>query len=190
MNQKITLILIRHAKKNVDALTPEGIARALELQQQLRDVAFTHAVSTEFQRAQQMRDLVLGQKTATVSTVADYLSNDPKDPILAKWVEVIEKAGGSHDFVRIAEVDSDCDDFMKQQSDRCAGILHALCLKNGPESVTLFIGHAPMNDVAVLGLTGQFVAPFKEGEGIELVLECPPGWEHHTAFRIERQFRL
>ena len=38
------------------------------------------------------------------------------------------------------------------------------------------VGHSPMNEAAVLGLTGQVVAPLAKGAGVRLVAK-DDGWQ-------------
>ena len=61
------------------------------------------------------------------------------------------------------------------ESERLGSALRRI-LDSLPDGTALVVGHSPMNEAAVLGVTGQVVAPLAKGAGVRVVAK-DDGWQ-------------
>jgi hypothetical protein len=167
--------LRRHTDADEDILTADGVGAALELGARLRG-GYHLAVSTGAQRATQTLACFLaglGQQVPGGVVVEPGLRSQVED----RWRAAYQKAGsGALDALRAADPELVADD-----SQRLGGALRRVvdALPDGGRA--LVVGHSPTNEAAVLGLTGEIVAPLAKGAGV-LVVARDDGYkvEHLT----------
>ena len=155
--------LRRHTDNDGDVLTRDGLEAALALGAALRG-GYHVLVSTGAQRATQtLACLVcaLGERVPGGALVESGLRSEVED----RWRRAYQQAG-SGEISALREADPGL-------VEREAAILGAALqrvLDELPEGGrALVIGHSPTNEAAVLGLTGEIVAPMSKGAGVLLV---------------------
>ena len=161
--------LRRHTDADDDVLTADGVAAALEIGARLQG-GYDLAVSTGAQRATQTLACflaALGEKVPGGVAVELGLRSQVED----RWRAAYEKAGsGALDALRDADPE-----LVAEDSERLGAALRAV-LDTLPEGGrALVVGHSPTNEAAVLGLTGEIVAPLRKGAGV-LVLAGDDGY--------------
>jgi broad specificity phosphatase PhoE len=155
--------LRRHTDADEDVLTAEGVAAALEVGARLGG-GYQLAVSTGAQRATQTLACflaALGQHVPGGVVVEPGLRSQVED----RWRAAYQKAG-SGALVALREADPE---LVAEDAERLGAALRRV-LGGLPESGrALAVGHSPTNEAAVLGLTGQIVAPLAKGAGVLVV---------------------
>ena len=147
--------LRRHTDNDGDVLTPDGVAAALRLGAGLAG-GYRVAVSTGAQRATQTVGCLLaalGQPVPDGVVVEPGLRSERED----RWRALYQEAGSG-------ELTA-----MRSVAEEAAGLGAALGrvlerLDDGQRA--LAVGHSPTNEAAVLGLTGELVAPLGKGAGV------------------------
>ena len=152
--------LRRHTDAADDVLTAEGVVAALEIGARLRG-GYHVAVSTGAQRATQTLACLLaalGEHVPAGVVVETGLRSQFED----RWRAAYEKAGsGALEALREADPELVADD-----SERLGAALRRV-LEHLPDGGrALVVGHSPTNEAAVLGLTGETVAPLAKGAGV------------------------
>jgi broad specificity phosphatase PhoE len=155
--------LRRHTDNDGDVLTAEGVAAALQLGAELRG-GYHVAVSTGAQRATQTLGCLLaalGQTVPRGVVVEPGLRSEVED----RWREAYQRAG-SGELPALREADPD---LVAQDAARLGAALGRVLdgLPDGGRA--LVVGHSPTNEAAILGLTGEIVAPLAKGAGVLLV---------------------
>lgn len=158
-----TVELRRHTANEGDVLTPEGIEAAVTIGRTLRG-DYDLLISSGAQRATQTLGCFLAGSGARVDSgvrVDDRFRSEVED----KWFEAYKKAGaGDLESFKKADpklVDSEARRFAEALKDVFASL---------PEGGrALVVGHSPMNEVAVYGLTGKIIAPLSKGSGVLVV---------------------
>jgi phosphohistidine phosphatase SixA len=155
--------LRRHTDAENDVLTAEGVAAALEIGARLQG-AYQLAVSTGAQRATQTLACflaALGQQVPGGVVVEPGLRSQVED----RWRAAYEKAG-SGALAALREADPE---LVAEDSERLGAALRRVldALPDGRRA--LVVGHSPTNEAAVLGLTGEIMAPLAKGAGVHLV---------------------
>ena len=155
--------LRRHTDNDGDVLSAEGVAAALQLGAQLRG-GYHVAVSTGAQRATQTLGCLLAALGQTVPggiVVEPGLRSEVED----RWREAYQRAG-SGELPALREADPD---LVTQDAARLGAALGRVLdgLPDGGRA--LVVGHSPTNEAAILGLTGEIVAPLAKGAGVVLV---------------------
>ena len=155
--------LRRHTDADEDILTAEGVAAALEIGARLRG-RYHLAVSTGAQRATQTLACFLaglGQQVPGGVVAEPGLRSQVED----RWRAAYQKAGsGALDALRGADPELVAED-SQQLGAALRRVLDAL--PDGGRA--LVVGHSPTNEAAVLGLTGEIVAPLGKGAGVFVV---------------------
>ena len=162
--------LRRHTDDDGDVLTAEGVAAALEIGARLQG-GYQLAVSTGAQRATQTLACflaALGQRVPGGVVVEPGLRSQLED----RWRAAYQKAGsGALDALREADPE-----LVAEDSERLGAALRRVldALPDGGRA--LVVGHSPTNEAAVLGLTGEIVAPLAKGAGV-LIVSGDDGYE-------------
>jgi broad specificity phosphatase PhoE len=157
--------LRRHTDAEDDVLTAEGVQVALEIGARLRG-GYHVAVSTGAQRATQTLACflaALGQQVPGGVVVEAGLRSQVED----RWRAAYQKAG-SGELGALREADPE---LVAEDSERLGAALRRVLdgLPDGGRA--LVVGHSPTNEAAVLGLTGEIVAPLAKGAGVVLVAD-------------------
>jgi broad specificity phosphatase PhoE len=155
--------LRRHTDADEDVLTPKGVTAALEIGARLRG-DYQLAVSTGAQRATQTLACflaALGQQVPGGVVVEPGLRSQVED----RWRAAYQTAGsGALEALREADPE-----LVAEDSERLGAALRRVLdgLPDGGRA--LVVGHSPTNEAAVLGLTGEIVAPLAKGVGVLVV---------------------
>jgi broad specificity phosphatase PhoE len=155
--------LRRHTDADDDVLSADGVAAALAIGARLRG-GYELAVSTGAQRATQTLACflaALGQQLPGGVVVEPGLRSQVED----RWRAAYEKAG-SGALGSLRETDPE---LVAEDSGRLGDALRRVLdgLPDGGRA--LVVGHSPTNEAAVLGLTGEIVAPLAKGAGVLVV---------------------
>jgi broad specificity phosphatase PhoE len=155
--------LRRHTDADGDVLTAEGVAAALETGARLRG-GYQLAVSSGAQRATQTLACflaALGQHVPGGVVVEPGLRSQVED----RWRAAFQKAG-SGALGALREADPE---LVAEDSERLGAALRRV-LDGLPEGGNaLVVGHSPTSEAAVLGLTGEIVAPLAKGAGVRVI---------------------
>jgi broad specificity phosphatase PhoE len=155
--------LRRHTDADGDVLTEEGVRAATAIGAELEG-GYDLLVSTGAQRATQTLACFLaarGERVPGGVIVESGLRSTRED----QWREAYRKAGsGALDAMRAADPD-----LVEEDSSLLGAALGRVldALPDGGRA--LVVGHSPTNEAAVLGLTGEIVAPISKGAGVLLV---------------------
>jgi broad specificity phosphatase PhoE len=155
--------LLRHTDADGDVLTAEGVSAALAIGARLRG-GYDLAVSTGAQRATQTLACclaALGEPVAGGVVVEAGLRSQDED----RWRAAYEKAG-SGALGALREADPD---LVAEDSERLGAALNGVLDALPVDGRALVVGHSPTNEAAVLGLTGEIVAPLAKGAGVRVV---------------------
>ncbi len=166
------LELRRHTDNDDDALSEEGVGRALEIGSELHG-QYDLLVSTGAQRATQTLACflaALGEKVPGGVVVEEGLRSDVED----RWRAAYQDAG-SGEIEALRDADPD---LVEQDSAELGSALRRVLGRVPDGGRVLVVGHSPTNEAAVLGLTGQAVPPMSKGDGVLLV-------EEDDGFRVE-----
>jgi broad specificity phosphatase PhoE len=155
--------LRRHTDADEDVLTAEGVTAALEIGARLRG-GYHLAVSTGAQRATQTLACflaALGQQVPGGVMVEPGLRSQVED----RWRAAYQKAG-SGELGALREADPE---LVAEDSEGLGTALRRVLdgLPDGGRA--LVVGHSPTNEAAVLGLTGESVAPLAKGAGVRVL---------------------
>jgi broad specificity phosphatase PhoE len=152
--------LRRHTDNDGDVLTTDGVAAALRLGAGLAG-GYRVGVSTGAQRATQTVGCLLaalGQPVPDGVVVEPGLRSERED----RWRAVAKEADGG-DLAAIRAADPA---FVDQEAASLGAALGRVLERLGDGDRALVVGHTPTNEAAVLGLTGELVAPLGKGAGI------------------------
>lgn len=162
--------LRRHTDADGDTLTAAGIAAALEIGAGLRG-GYDLAVSSGAQRATQTIACFLAALDQQVPAGV-VVESGLRSPVEDRWRAAYQKAGsGALEGLREADPE-----LVAEDSQRLGAALRSVldCLPD--DGRALVVGHSPTNEAAVLGLTGEVVAPLAKGAGI-LVVSGDDGYQ-------------
>jgi phosphohistidine phosphatase SixA len=157
--------LRRHTDNDGDRLSSQGIAAAEVIGRDGLNPPYASFVSSGATRSTQMLEILrsaAGQDGTPIIEAAGLRSS-----VEDRWRAAAKTAGKGADLEAIREVDADLVD---RESWLLGVTLREIvdALPDGGRA--LVVGHSPMNEAAVLGLTGEVVPPLGKGEGI-LVIE-------------------
>jgi hypothetical protein len=164
--------LRRHFDNDGDVLTGDGVAAALRLGAGLAG-GYRVAVSSGAQRATQAVGCLLaglGKPVADGVVVEPGLRSARED----RWRAVATEAGGG-DLAAMRAVDPG---FVDEEAAALGAALGRVLARLGDGDRALVVGHSPTNEAAVLGLTGELVAPLGKGAGVLVT-------EDGGTFRVE-----
>ena len=140
-----------------------GVRAALEIGQRLTG-SYILMASSGAQRATQTLACIACALTETVSDgviIEPGLRSDVED----RWRAAYENAG-SDELTALQEADPD---MVRADSERLAGALRRILDRLPDRGRALAVGHSPTNEAAVVGLTGQIVAPIPKGGGVLVI---------------------
>jgi|SRR5919109_654974 broad specificity phosphatase PhoE len=158
-----TVELRRHTASDGDVLTPEGIRAAVEIGAQLAN-RYDLLISSGAQRATQTLACLLagaGKRFPVGVTV------DPafRSSVEERWFAAAKRSGGGglDGFLTADRA------LVEEEAARFASALGRVfdALPNGGRA--LIVGHSPMHEVTVYGLTGEIVPPISKGAGVVVV---------------------
>jgi broad specificity phosphatase PhoE len=156
--------LRRHTDADGDVLTADGVAAALEIGARLAG-GYDLAVSTGAQRATQTLACFLaglGQCVPGGVVVEPDLRSQVED----RWRAAYRNAG-SGTLGALGDADPD---LVATDSERLGTALSRVLDRLPDGGRALVVGHSPTNEAAVLGLTGETVAPLAKGAGVRVTL--------------------
>jgi broad specificity phosphatase PhoE len=157
--------LRRHTDNDGDVLSPEGVRAAVDLGRRLPG-NYAIAVSTGAQRATQAVACLLaglGRGVAGGVVVEPGLRSEHED----RWRELAGEAGGG-DLAALRALDPE---FVRAEAGALGACLRGLLDRLDEGGRALAVGHSPTNEAAVLGLTGEIVAPLGKGEGVLVTVD-------------------
>lgn len=152
--------LRRHTASDGDVLTPEGIEAAVAIGKTLEG-GYDLLISSGAQRATQtIACFLAGSRTRVESGVV--VDSRFRSEVEDKWFDAYKKAGAG-DIESFKKADPELvDSEARRFGDGLRDVFGSL-----PEDGrALVVGHSPMNEVAVYGLTGRTIAPMSKGAGV------------------------
>ena len=152
--------LRRHTDNDGDVLSDEGVAAALRLGAGLAG-GYRVAVSTGAQRATQTVGCLLaalGQPVPDGVVVEPGLRSERED----RWRALYQEAGSGE----LTAMRSVAPDFVAEEVAGLGAALGRVLERLDDGQRALAVGHSPTNEAAVLGLTGELVAPLGKGAGV------------------------
>jgi broad specificity phosphatase PhoE len=155
--------LRRHTDNDGDVLTADGVAAALRIGAGLAG-GYRVGVSTGAQRATQTVGCLLaalGQPVPGGVVVEAGLRSEQEE----RWRSAFQRAGsGELEALRAADPE-----LVAEDSVTLGAALGRVLERLGDGERALVVGHSPTNEAAVLGLTGELVAPLAKGAGVLVV---------------------
>jgi broad specificity phosphatase PhoE len=152
--------LRRHTDNDGDVLSDDGVAAALRLGATLAG-GYRVAVSTGAQRATQTVGCLLaalGQTVPDGVVVEPGLRSQRED----RWRALSKEADGG-DLAAMRSVDPE---FVDEEATALGAALGRVLERLEDGQRALAVGHTPTNEAAVLGLSGQLIAPMSKGAGV------------------------
>jgi broad specificity phosphatase PhoE len=165
--------LRRHTDNDSDVLTSDGVRAALGIGAAL-DSSYDLVVSSGAQRATQSAACMLAGLARRVPggvVVDSRFRSEVED----RWREAY-KAAGAGDIESFRKADPE---LVEAEAELLGAALSATFERLSDGERALVVGHSPMQEVAVFGLTGVIVDPLGKGEGVVVV-------EEDGHFRVER----
>jgi broad specificity phosphatase PhoE len=161
--------LRRHTAAEGDVLTPEGVRAAVEIGRRLSG-RYDLLVSSGAQRATQTLACLLAAGTVRceAGVVVDPGFRSTREE---EWFAVARHArSGSLEAFRAA-----APDLVAEEAHLLGEALRRTFAALPPDGRALVVGHSPMHECAILGLTGVVVDPIAKG-GAVLVIETEAGY--------------
>jgi broad specificity phosphatase PhoE len=152
--------LRRHTDNDSDVLTPDGIESAVKIGTGLA-AHYDVVVSSGAQRATQSAACILAGLGRPVSggvVVDARFRSDVED----RWRAAYEAAGSS-DIESLRRVDPE---LVEKEAALLGAALRATLERLPDGGRALVVGHSPMQEAAVYGLTGDAVEPLGKGAGV------------------------
>lgn len=152
--------LRRHTDNDGDVLTAEGVEAALRIGRDLGG-GYLLVVSSGAQRATQSAACMLagmGEAVAGGVVVEPGLRSQVED----RWKAAYAQTGEG----TLAAFRSADPELVDEQATTLAEGLRRVFDRLPDGGRALAVGHSPTNEAAVLGLTGQEIAPLGKGEGV------------------------
>ena len=155
--------LRRHTDNEGDVLTQDGIEAALALGATLRG-GYDVLVSSGAQRATQTLACFACALRERISR-GTYVESGLRSTVEDRWRRAYQEAGsGELGALRSADPE-----LVEQDSAILGAALRRVLDELREGGRALVVGHSPTNEAAVLGLTGEIVAPMSKGAGVLLV---------------------
>lgn len=160
------LELRRHAQreKDADALTAEGRARAEDVGRTLPSNYATIFVSPARRAAETAAWFLRGSgQTLPEHAVVSGLASERED----EWRAAAKAAGSG----RVDLVAAENSGLVAEESERLKGVVQGLFERIPEGGRALAVGHSPLIEAAVYGLTSVVLEPLAECEGVHLTLD-------------------
>ena len=158
-----TVELRRHTASDADRLTPEGIAAAVEIGSRLAE-PYDRIISSGAQRATQTIACILAG-AGTRSPRGVMVDEAFRSTIEDRWFSAARQSGGG-DLKAFQRVDKP---LVAEESKRFGDALGRVFESLADGERALIVGHSPMHEAAVYGLTGKIVPPISKGGGVRIV---------------------
>lgn len=157
--------LRRHTDNDGDVLTAGGVRAAVDLGADLPG-PYAVVVSSGAQRATQAAACLLAGFARPVpgGVVVDAAFRSTDED---RWREIYGETG-SGELQAFLEADRD---FVEQEAARFAEAVHRVADHVPDDGRALVVGHSPMHEATVYGMTGEVIQPLGKGEGAILVLD-------------------
>lgn len=158
-----TVELRRHTASDGDRLTPEGVQAAVDIGSRLGD-RYDLLISSGAQRATQTLACFLagrGKRFDCGVTVDEEFRSKVEE----RWFAAARQSGGGG-LASIRHVD---EDLVVSEAGRFARALRRVFDSLPEGGRALVVGHSPMHEVAVYGLTGEIVGSISKGAGVSVV---------------------
>lgn len=165
-----TVELRRHTASDGDVLTTEGVEAALAIGERLSS-RYDLIVSSGAQRATQTIACFLAGRGAKVAggVIVDPSFRSERED---RWFAAARASGGG-DIEAFKAADPD---LVLDEAKRFGDALRSVFALLPDDGRALVVGHSPMNECAVYGLTGRVVPPVSKGAGV-LVVERDGSFE-------------
>jgi broad specificity phosphatase PhoE len=157
--------LRRHTESDGDFLTAEGVSAAVQIGTRLAGT-YDVIISSGAQRATQSAACFLSGLSQLVPrgvTVDERFRSEVED----HWFKVSSRASGKRleDFKAVDSklVESEA----KRFGDALKDVFDALA----DDARALIVGHSPMHEVAIYGLTGEMTPPISKGAGALVIAD-------------------
>lgn len=157
--------LRRHTAAEGDFLTAEGVRAAVEIGARLKG-DYDLVISSGAQRATQTLACLLsgaGGKVPGGVVVDKRFRSEVED----RWKAAYEAAGAG-DIESFRKVDPD---LVEKESQLLAAALAETFDRLPEGGCALVVGHSPMQEAAVYGLTGETIEPLAKGAGVRVISE-------------------
>jgi broad specificity phosphatase PhoE len=165
--------LRRHTASDGDVLTREGIEAAVAVGARLEG-DYDLLVSSGAQRATQTLACFLaglGRAVPGGVVVDDRFRSSVED----RWFAAYKRAGAG-DIEALRTVDAS---LVEEESALFSKALEDILGQLPDGGRALIVGHSPMHEAAIYGLTGEMVDPIKKGAGALVVVDA------QGSFRVE-----
>ncbi|MDQ3962471.1 MAG: histidine phosphatase family protein [Actinomycetota bacterium] len=152
--------LRRHTDSDGDVLSTDGIRHAVEIGAGLQG-DYDVAISSGAQRATQTIACFLagmGRPLARGVRVDERFRSDVEE----RWKDAYGRAGAG-DIESFRRVDAD---LVEQESAAFGRALADVFASLQDGERALIVGHSPMQEAAVYGLTGEMIEPLSKGAGV------------------------
>lgn len=162
--------LRRHTASEGDVLSQEGIEAAVEVGSRLEG-DYDLLVSSGAQRATQTLACFLagmGRAFPRGVVVDDRFRSSVED----RWSAAYKRAGAG-DIESFRRVDAD---LVAGESALLSSALKDIFGRLPDDGRALIVGHSPMHEAAIYGLTGETVDPIKKGAGVLAVMDAQGGF--------------
>jgi broad specificity phosphatase PhoE len=158
-----TVELRRHTASDGDRLTPEGVRAAVEIGRLLAD-RYDLLISSGAQRATQTLACFLAG-SGNRFPVGVTVDQDFRSSIEERWFAAARQSGGGglEDFLKVDRP------LVEEEAARFGSALRRVFDALPGDGRALIVGHSPMHEVAVYGLTGSIVPPISKGAGVLVV---------------------
>ena len=163
--------LRRHTDNDGDYLTSDGVEAALAVGTRLGG-PYDLLISSGAQRATQTLACFLaamGQRVDAGVVVDERFRSEDED----RW-KLAYKQAGAGDLESFRKVESE---FVEAESRRFGEALGDTFTRLPDGGRALVVGHSPMNEAAVYGLTGEVIEPLSKGAGVLVTQTGDFGYE-------------
>jgi broad specificity phosphatase PhoE len=161
-----SLELRRHARRDPaeDRLSPEGRVQAEDVGRTLSGDYAVLFVSPAQRAAETVAWLLrgLGRPLPSHAVVPGLLSE-----VEDRWRAAGKAAGSS----RLSDIRAHDRSLVEEESSRMAGVLAGVLARVPEGGRGLAVGHTPLIEAGILGITGQEIEPLGECEGVLLTQE-------------------
>ena len=158
----------RHAEreKDADALSPEGRSHAEDVGRSLSTDFAVVFVSPARRAAETVAWFLRGSgQQLPQHTVVRGLLSEEED----RWRSAGKAAGSS----RVDAIAAEAPDLVERESNRLKAVVEGLFDRVPEDGTALAVGHSPLIEAAVYGLTGVVIEPLSECQGVAVARYGP-----------------